>query len=194
MDFTREQEQELVEKNMPKIYRAVDNFMARCTAQVVRIPYDDYVQEVSLAFLQYIRKCETMEQVNKFPWYSAMDAMRSLVLQYQPIRQPKSSVRFREIIHSIPVTVNVDTLRIPVGAGPDGKEKDWQEITETSIDFDICMGSLPLNIRRIMAMRYHGMTLKQIGDQCGVTKIAIFNRLNKLGDMYKTFLEDEEDE
>ena len=69
MQLSRERESELVEKNMPKIYRAVDNFMAKNTGgNVCRITYDDCVQEVSVVLLNYIRKCETEEQLNMFPW------------------------------------------------------------------------------------------------------------------------------
>ena len=51
MEFTPEQEQELIEKNMPKIYRAVDNYAARHSSSVARVPHEDFVQEVAIAFL-----------------------------------------------------------------------------------------------------------------------------------------------
>ena len=59
MEFTPEQEQELIEQNMHKIYRAVDNYSARHTSNIATVPYDDFVQEVSIAFLKYIRNCKS---------------------------------------------------------------------------------------------------------------------------------------
>ena len=55
MQLSAEHESKLIEQNMPKIYRALDNFMARCKQNSsVQISDDDCVQEVSIAFLNYI--------------------------------------------------------------------------------------------------------------------------------------------
>lgn len=192
MCFTPEQEQQLLEKNMQKIYRSVDNFTARCSSQVVCIPYEDFVQEVSIAFLKYIRKCETQEQLNKFPWLSAMGAMRDLVIQYQPMSCPKAPTyhKFSEIIHNMPSTVSLDVLNASTGLDIDGMSKHWVDDKETQIDFDVFMASQPENTQRVASMRIYGMTLKEIGDQCGVTKVAIHNKLNKLNESYKNYLEE----
>ena len=46
MQLSREREAELIEQNMPKIYRSVDNFMARYTGKSARqASYDDCVQD-----------------------------------------------------------------------------------------------------------------------------------------------------
>ena len=194
MCFTPEQEQQLLEKNMQKIYRSVDNFTARCSSQVVCIPYEDFVQEVSIAFLKYIRRCETEEQINRFPWCSAMDAMRYLVLQYQPMSCPKSSVKFSEIIHNMPTTISLEVLNASTGLDIDGMSNHWVDDKDTQMDFDVFMESQPENIRRVASMRVYGMTLKEIGDQCGVTKVAIHNKLNKLNESYKNYLEECKDD
>ena len=41
--LSTEQENDLIERNMKKICRAVDNFVARCPYPVVRVSYDDFV-------------------------------------------------------------------------------------------------------------------------------------------------------
>ncbi len=189
MDFSPQREQELLEINMPKIYRAVDNFTARCSSQVVCVPYEDFVQEVSIAFLEYIRRCKTEKQLDVFPWFSAMDAMRRLVLQSQPMSCPKSSVKFSEIIHNMPVTMSLEVLNASTGLDIDGMSKHWVDDKETQIDFDVFMAEQPENVRRVASMRVYGMTLKQIGDQCGVSKVAIYKKLNELNELYKNYME-----
>lgn len=182
-----EQEQDIIERNMPKIYRAVDNFMARCSTNVTTITYDDCVQEVSIAFLKYIRKCETLEDTEKFPWFSATGAMRDLVLSSQPMSCPKSQHRFSEIIHSMPSTMSLDVIGASSGFDVDGMSKHWVDDKETQIDFDLFMCSQPENMRRIVSMRLYGMSEQKIAAQCGVSHVAIWKKLKKLSDAYKDY-------
>ena len=137
MEFTPEQEQELIEKNMPKIYRAVDNYAARHSSSVARVPHEDFVQEVAIAFLKYIRNCKTNEEVNKFPWFSAMDAMRNLVRIYQPMSCSSDPKSFSSIIHGMPSTMSLDDINAKTGLEVDGMSRHWVEDKETQIDFDI---------------------------------------------------------
>ena len=189
MDFTPEQEQELLEQNMVKIYRAVDNYSARHSSHTTCVPYEDFVQEVAIAYLNYIRGCETMEEVNRFPWFSAMDAMRNLVRIYQPMRCSSDPKSFSEIIHNMPFTMSMDDIQAKVAIEIDGMSKHWVEDKETQIDFDDFMSAQPESVRRIASMRVYGMTLKEIGEQCGVTKSAVSRRLNRLNDSYKSYME-----
>ena len=196
MYFTPEQEQELIEQNMAKIYRAVDNYAARHSSKIATVPYEDFVQEVAIAYLKYIRECETQEELNKFPWFSAMGAMRDLVLVYQPMRcsRDRSSGSFSQTIHSMPITMSLDEIQAKTGLDIDGMSKHWVEDKETQIDFDSFMSEQTEHTRRIASMRVYGMTLKEIGEQCGVTKSAINKRLHRLNESYKTFMEDMNDE
>jgi len=194
MDFTPEQEQELIEKNMPKIYRAVDNYSARHSSKIACVPYDDFVQEVAIAFLKYIRNCKTEEEVNHFPWYSAMGAMRDLVLQYQPMRCAKHNNNFSAIIHNMPVTMSLDDIQAKTGLEIDGISRHWVEDKETQIDFDSFMSQQTEHTRRIASMRVYGMKLKEIGNQCGVSNRAIWNRLSRLKEDYINFMEGAENE
>ena len=133
-----------------------------------------------------------MEEINTFPWYGAMSVMRYLILKYQPVSCPKSSHMFSEIIHNMPKTVSVDDLKASNGVDVDGMSKHWVDDKDTQMDFDIFMDDQSENTRRIASMRVYGMTLKEIGDQCGVSKVAIKKRLDKLSDAYKKYMEDAE--
>ena len=193
MTFTPEQEQEMIERNMPKIYRAVDNFTARCSMRVANIPYEDFVQEVSIMYLQYIRRCETIEDTQKFPWYSAMEAMRNLILVSQPFSCEKSTHRFSEIIHSMPSTISMDAISASTGMEIDGMSKHWVDDKDTQMDFDGFMQTQPDYIKRIASMRIYGMTQEAIGRQCGVSHVAIHKKLNRLNEDYKKYMEGAEE-
>lgn len=189
MVFTPEQEQAMIEKNMPKIYRAVDNYSARHSSHMTRVPYEDFVQEVAIAYLNYIRGCKTIEETNKFPWFSAMDAMRNLVRVYQPMRCSSDPKSFSSIIHNMPSTMSLDAIHADTGLEIDGMSRHWVEDKETQIDFDAFMSQQPENLRRIASMRIYGMTMKEIGNQYGVYKGTICKWLDKMGDAYKEYME-----
>lgn len=189
MDFTPEQEQVLIEQNMPKIYRAVDNYAARHSSTMASVPYEDFVQEVALAYLQYIRKCETQEEVNRFPWFSAMDAMRNLVRVYQPMSCSSDPRSFSDVIHNMPVTMSLDDIQAKTGIEIDGMSKHWVEDKETQIDFDDFMSGQTESVQRVASMRIYGMTLREIGNQYGVQKGTVCKWLDKLNNAYKEYME-----
>ena len=195
MEFSPEREQELLEQNMYKIYRAVDNYSARHSSSTATVPYEDFVQEVALAYIKYIRSCKTMDEVNRFPWYTAMGAMRDLVLMYQPMSCPKThESKFSDIIHGMPTTMSIDDIMASSCIEIDGMSKHWVEDKETQIDFDDFMKDQPDHLKRVASMRVYGMTLKEIGNQCGINKNAVRKRLGKLNDAYKLYMEGESNE
>lgn len=192
MLLTPEQEQELIEENMPKIYRAVDNFTARCTTDVIGIPYDDFVQEVAIAFLLYVRKCNKAEDLHKFPWFSAMGAMRSAVLRFQPMSCDNAPHRFKEIIHSMPSTVSLEILASSL-TETNGMAKHWVDDKETMLDFETFMDGYDENTKRLASMKYGGMNLSEIAKQYGVSASTIMRRIRRLAEDYHEF-NSEEDE
>lgn len=190
MTLTQERESELIEQNMPKIYRAIDNYMARCNQKKgVQLSYDDCVQEVSIAFLQYIRRCTTEDQLDTFPWYDAMHAMSELVLANQPLSVPRSTRKFSEIIHSIPSTIPFDVM-MSKGIDVDGMSKHWVPDKETEMDFNDFMASQSELLQRIASMRILGMTYRDIAAECGVSKSMIDQKIKKLKEMYDEFYEE----
>lgn len=194
MVLSREREAELLEKNMVKIYRAVDNFVAKRGANVVtKIPYEDFVQEVSMMFLEYIRKCETEEDVNRFPWYDAKNVMTKYIMSSQPISVPIRTVAFTNTLKSIPFTVPYDVF-VSGDFDVDGMSKHWVQDKETEIDFDLFMSSQDEIIQRIASMRMYGMNLREIAGQFGVCFQAIDKRIKKLKKNYDEFDKGDEDD
>lgn len=196
MVLSPEHEAQLVEQNMKKIYRAVDNFMARCPkdSAPISISYDDCVQEVAIEFIKYIRRCETIEQVNRFPWHDAIHALSIYVLGCQPVSFPKSTKTFRYFLNSVPHTVSFDVL-MSQGISVDGMSKQWVPDTDTKLDFDSFMSNQSENVQRIASMRIYGMTQRDIASQFGVCKRAIDKKIAKLREDYDEFAKgDDEDE
>ena len=194
MQLSREREAELIEQNMPKIYRAVDNFMARYTGKSARqASYDDCVQEVAIAFLKYIRNCDTEEKINKFPWYDATNAMSRLVLQNQSVSVPLRTSSFTKITNSIPATVSYDVL-VSSGIEIDGMSKHWVPDKETEIDFNLFMSTQNESTQRIASMRMYGMNIREIAGQFGVCFQAIDKKLKKLKEEYDEFDKGDEDD
>ena len=193
MQLSPEREAELVEQNMPKIYRAVDNFMARYTGRGVRhASYDDCVQEVSIAFLKHIRGCETEEEINRFPWYSATQAMSRLVLRCQPLSVPERTSNFTHMIHSLPFTVSYDVLAAN-GIEIDGMSKHWVPDKDIEMDFNAFMSLQDEVMQRIASMRLYGMTMREIAGQFGVCFQNIDKKLGKLRGEYDNFMKEDED-
>ena len=193
MVFTSEQEQAIIEENMPKIYRAVDNYTAKFSANVARVPYDEFVQEVSLMFLLYIRNCNSMEEINRFPWCSAMNVMRNTVLVFQPMSCSKSHKTFKAVINNMPQTVSDDVLASAT-TDVNGMSKHWVDDKDTMMDFETFMDERDENTKRLVSMRYGGMTLKDIASQYGVNKSTVLRRIRTLADDYHEFLNDPDEE
>ncbi len=195
MELSREREAELIERNMPKIYRAVDNFMARYTGAKGAwfASYDDFVQEASIAFLNHIRKCDSEDSIDKFPWYDAINAMSRLVLNNQPVSMGVRTSDFRKIIQSVPRTVSFDTLASDV-IEVDGMSKHWVPDKDTEIDFGAFMSSKTESLQRIVAMRLYGMNNRHIAAQYGVCKNCIDKKINKLREQYDEFMREDEDD
>lgn len=192
MTLTQERESELIEQNMPKIYRAIDNYMARCNQKKgVQLSYDDCVQEVSIAFLQYIRRCNTEDQLSTFPWYDAMHAMSELVLINQPLTVPRSTRNFSDVIHSIPATVPFDVM-MSKGMDVDGMSKHWVPDKDTEMDFNTFMADQSELVQRIASMRIHGMTYRDIAAECGVSKSKVAEEIKQLKEMYDEFYEEDQ--
>lgn len=194
MVLSKERESELLEKNMVKIYRAVDNFMAKRGANVVtKIPYEDFVQEVSVMFLEYIRKCETEEEINRFPWYDAKNVMAKYVMSSQPISVPIRTVAFTSTLKSIPFTVPYEVF----ASGDfdvDGMSKHWVQDKDTEMDFDLFMSSQDESVQRIASMRMYGMNMRDIADQFGVCLRTINKKILKLKENYDEFDKGDEDD
>ena len=192
MQLSPEREAELIEQNMPKIYRAVDNFVARHgDNKKTSFSYDDFIQEVSIVFLKYIRKCETEDQIEKFPWYDALKAMSEHVLHSQPLSVHEKTTNFTKTMSSLPETISYEVLASN-GFEIDGMSKHWAPDVETKMDFDAFLSDKSEIIQRIVAMRVYGLSHKMIGSQCGISDVAVIKRLKKLKKEYDEF--DEEDE
>lgn len=179
-----------MEQNTVRIHRAVDNFISHKSHTAVSIPYDDLVQEACIAFLEYIRKCDSEEQLDTFPWYDVKNGMLRLVVQMQPLSVPIRTSGFQQIVNSMPDTISYDVLA-ETGMEIDGMSKHWVEDTDTKLDFIAFMDTQPENAKRVTSMRLYGMKNADIADQCGVDKTTISVRLKKLKTEYLKFGGDE---
>lgn len=195
MQFSREREAEIIEQNMPKIYRSVDNYMAKCTNDLaVKIDYADMVQEVSIAFLEYIRnKCETEEDIEKFPWYDAKHAMSTLVLKSQPFGCPHSTKYFKDTLRKIPQTCSYDVM-VDSGMEVDGMAKNWVSVKDFMMDFDTFMSGQPENVQRMASMMLRGMTIDEVANQCGTNYQFVFKKFKKLRQEYEKFKQGGQDD
>lgn len=189
MQLSPEREAELLAKNMPKVYRAVDCYMSKCRRKSNVLAYEDLVQQVAEAYIRYIRRCETEEALNKFPWYDATHAMCDAVLTSLPFSVPKTTKNFTEVLHSLPKTVSLD-LMVTQGLDIDGMSKTWVQDKETEIDFDIFMSGQDMLSNRIVAMRLRDVTLRKIADHCVVPKSSVFDRIQRINKDYQNFLEE----
>lgn len=191
MRLSPEREAELMEKNMPKIYRAADNFTMRCKDPSAEFSYDDMVQQGAMAFLLYMRRCETEEELNRFPWYDAIHSMCIHVLNSQPFGVPKNTSRFSQLLNSIPKTISYE-VAVNQGLEVDGMSRHWVPDKETQMDFDDFMSTQDESTRRIASMKVYGMTNRKIGAQFGVSDVAIGKRLDRLHKEYEIFNEEDD--
>ena len=187
--MTPDQENEYITKNMKKIYNAVDNFIYRCSSDAIGIPYEEMVQEASLALLLYLRRCEKEEDLDKFPFYSVKSALRDLVFTYQPFSCPHSTHRFSEICSGMPETVSFDTIPESM-LNVDGMSKHWVEDTDTKIDFDLFMADKTDHEQRLIGMKAWGGTFRNIAAQFGTSKDSVKRNMDRLHSQYTDFIKE----
>lgn len=192
MLLTPERESELVESNMQKVYRAVDNFTARCEKNVLRIPYDDFVQEGCLAYLTYLRRCKSEEGLDVFPWYDVLNALDRYVLACQPMTGSTRTSSFDEIVRSMPLTVSYEA-NMTAAAEVDGMSRHWVDDKDTMMDLELFLDSLPDYADRIFAMKLSGLSSRKIAAQLGVTESLICKRLKNYREKYDAFTKEEEE-
>ena len=193
MQLTPEREAELMELNMPKIYRAADNFTMRFKDPSVEFCYEDMVQQGAMAFLLYMRKCETEEDLKRFPWYDAIHAMCIHVLNSQPFSVPKRTENFSKLINSLPKTISYE-VAVSNGLNVDGMSKHWVLDKDTQIDFDDFMSSQDESMRRIASMKVYGMSNRKIGAQFGVSHVAIGKKIDRLHKNLNEFFEEDDED
>ena len=193
MKLTPEREQELIEQNTKKIYRAIDNFTMRSSNPRYKIDYDDLFQEVALAFIQYVRKCDTEEQINNFPWHDAKHAMCVEVMKAQPFSVPHGSTKeFSRILKQIPATISLDLYVEDCEDNYRLSDTNWVDDKNFSIDWDNFMSSYDESTNRIASMRRCRMTYRQVGAQFGVSDKTIYKRINRLKDDYHNYAEEDD--
>lgn len=193
MTLSRDREEQIMIDNMAKIYRAVDNFAARQRASCIILSYDDMVQSVAEAFLRYIRRCETENQLETFPWYDALHVLSVMVLEAQALSVPKSTKSFSQVIHNMPGTVSYDVM-LSKGVEVDGMSKHWVPDKDTEMDFNLFMESQDELMQRIASMRISGLTIRQIAAQCGVSKSLVQRRITDLYQKFKIFYQEDDDD
>lgn len=193
--LTPEREADLFMANMKNIERIVDNYISRCACNYTCADRDDFVQEVSIAYLAYLRRCDSEEALTQFPWFDAMNAMRNCTLATQPLSVGRSPHLFSDIIHNMPSTVSYDVNPAQIMEF-DGLSKRWVDAADLKMDFDTLMASQSAYLNRIVGMIMWGMSQKQIASQFGVSPTAIRKQITKLREAYEEFFnkEDEEDE
>ena len=192
MFLSPERETDLIQSNMQKIYRAVDNFTARCEKVVLRIPYEDFVQEACLAYVEHIRRCKSEKDIDVFPWYDILNALDRYVLSCQPMSVPVRTSSFDDIVRTMPLTVSYEG-HLTNDAEVDGMSKHWVDDKDTMMDLEIFRDSLPDYADRIFAMKLSGLSSRKIAAQLGVTESLISKRLKNYREQYDAFTKEEDE-
>ena len=188
MELSREREAELLEQNKHNIKKSVNRFMSRRSRNpVIKIEFSDFEQEVSIVFLNYIRKCKTDEDLNKFPWRDAENAMARLVLASQHITVPsKSTSVFNKLIKKIPETVPYELLTDD-GIGVDGLSVKWVSDAEAEVDLEAFLSTRSDSMRRIIHYYLHGMRVNDIAECIGCTRQNVYKIIDKFSVEFEKF-------
>jgi DNA-directed RNA polymerase specialized sigma24 family protein len=188
MQLSPEREAELFAQNMPMIRKVVGSFMARRSRNApIRIDRDDFISEVSENYLRYIRKCETEEELAKFPWKDSENVMARYVLASQHITVPSGSTRlFSKLIGELPETVSYELLTDD-GIGVDGMSMRWVSDAETEVDLEAFLATRSEAMRNVVNMYMHGVAMSDIADELGCTRQNVYKIMDKFAKEYKKF-------
>lgn len=175
--MTATQTERYFEEHEAQINKVVVSFMQRGTTCPVRISYNDLYQSVCVALLEYLSQCETEEQAQVFPYYSALHAMTVEIMRLQPLTGLESTRKLRELLQAQPVIVDLEHAN--------GLTKTWLADTITKNDFYSFYDNLDNSMRDLVCWRLSGATVTNVSQLANVNRQTVYKRIKKLREQYR---------
>lgn len=183
MQLSHDQENELLKSRMGLIYRHANRFLNKYSGYTT-IDLDDCIQECTIAYLNYIRRAETEEDLKIFPAKDLVNALCRFVLGNTVLSSPKRTSAFREILASMPETDSVEYLEneMAVSVGVD-HETRYSEVDE-KLAYEKWSEKLSDEDRKILYLRSNGMTQDEIASELAINRTSVCRRLRFLKQDY----------
>lgn len=177
MQFTPEQEENLVKQYDKLIRRVVNRFKLRSNYTVVS--REDLYQECMLVFIAHIRKAQNESQLGRIPFRDMVNAMCRYTLMEQNVSVPIRTTDYRKRMSSMKGSATLE-------------EADWEmdpisfceENVVTTVAFSSFMNSLSDQDRQIVKMKMHGFRNKEVSKALGLTDVIITRRLKRIRTQY----------
>lgn len=158
------------------INKSVLSFMDKGKYSPVRISYDDLYQSVCVALLEHLTMCSTEEQLQVFPYYTALHAMTQEVMRLQPLTGQRQTRKFKELIQAQPIVIDIDNV--------DGISKTWVADTITIHDFTMFYDRLDEQMQKLVSMRLAGESVNNVSHIENVNTRTVYKRMRKLRKQY----------
>lgn len=175
--MTAAEKERYFEEHATQISKVVLSFMHRGTTCPVRISYNDLYQSVCVALLEYLSQCETEEQAQLFPYYSALHAMTVEIMRLQPLTGLESTRKLHELLQAQPIIVDLEHAN--------GLTKTWLADTITKNDFYSFYDNLDSSMRDLVCWRLSGATVSNVSQLANVNRQTVYNRMKKLREQYR---------
>lgn len=182
MKLTPIEEERLIKQYNNLVWRTVRRFKRRMTHKIYN--EEDLYQEAMLVFVNHIRKAETMDELHhKIPIRDMINAMCRLALRDQIVSFPERTSSFSDFMSKLPdraeytdIDMN-ESMRDHSVANADARMlvKEFFE-------------SLPKQDRELIAMKYHGMTNREISARIGSTDLRVCRQFKRLRSLYEAFV------
>lgn len=143
--------------------------------------FDDMYQEARFAFLEYIRRCDSLDDVNKFPYRDINHRMSLFVLQEQRFTFPKRTSGMKKYINSVPTCSSLESVGNEV-------ETECIEDVNDRMFADGFMEMLSPDVRGMLTLAIKGLTKTEIAHRLGVSKFVVHRKISKAKDMYKAYV------
>ena len=183
MQLTSERENKLVTQNKERIEKFAKRFYTSCRTRSPLIDLDDMIQQANIAYLMYIRGCETEEELEIFPVQSLKHWMTEYVLANQIIRVPTSTKQYRESMY---ILRNFDyAVCTPFPENDlDGMSPTWVKQCNSKMDLNMFKELCDDVDRQLIELLPRKMTARELAQECGIPKSTAHDRLKRLGKNY----------
>ena len=177
MKLTSQQEEQLMQQYDRLLWSVVHRFKRKMHSGYNN--KEDLHSECAMVFLNHIRSCETMDDIQKVPILNMINAMCRFVLGEQALSYPRRTSNFRQVMET--VASKVDYAEV------DRDENKRYEPINDALDVvafkDFFVGLSPVD-QKIITMKLEGRKNREIARDLGVTDVMMTRAIQRLRKFY----------
>lgn len=178
MLFDRETEARMFREARQHIGALVWKYIRKGKADINAKHYQDLFQEAAIAYINYIRKAQTEEDLKIFPSMDILHAMCLYTLSIQPLSHPKRTEDFKK---------HLTDKNVPLYEA-DANAENARTVIDDALDEivfrDFVAKQTDMNTK-IVGLRMEDYAIKEVAGTIGINESNVSRRLKRMLENYR---------